>query len=152
MIYGFKNEEIIKCEAWQELEVFFIGVIVITSLVIINEIAIFYVSMKGTVMHSRPRRHMSKLLYIQLALYIPELLWAILGTYWTVAHFSLQCKVTLIIAVCVSVALQWTMLLIVFIGTFVLFDPFGKQQIEYDQESSKEVCEVCDYCIDHFYK
>lgn len=141
MIYGFKNEEIIKCEAWQELEVFFIGVIVITSLVIINEIAIFYVSMKGTVMHSRPRRHMSKLLYIQLALYIPELLWAILGTYWTVAHFSLQCKVTLIIAVCVSVALQWTMLLIVFIGTFVLFDPFGKQQIEYDQESSKEMWE-----------
>ncbi|KAK2571722.1 Diacylglycerol lipase-beta [Acropora cervicornis] len=111
IIYGLENDEIKNCEASRQLEVFFIGVIVISSLVIINEGAILYVSMQGTLIDSRPRRHMPKLLYVQLALYIPELVWAILGTYWTAAHVSFMCQVSLIVAVAVSVALQWSMLM-----------------------------------------
>ena len=149
MIYGFENDEIKYCEAWRQLQVFFIGVIVLTSLVIVNEAAIMYVSMQGTLTDVRPRRHMPKLLYVQLALYLPELLWTILGTYWAVKHISLQCEVGLIIAVCVSVALEWSILLTVFIGTLVLFDPLGKVRKELSeqefsstmQESSKEVCQ-----------
>lgn len=121
---------------------FFSGVIIITSLVIINEGAILYVSMQGTLIDSRPRRHMPKLLYIQLALYVPELVWAILGTYWTAAHVSLMCEVSLIIAVAVSVALQWSMLVIILIGTLILFDSMGKTHADHCQESSKEVGEV----------
>lgn len=148
MIYGFENDEIRSCEAWQQLQVFFIGVIVLTSLVIINEAAIMYVSMQGTLMDVRPRQHMSKLLYVQLVLYLPELLWTILGTYWAVKHISLECEVGLIIAVCVSIALEWSILLTVFIGALVLFDPLGKvrkESSEQDfgltmQESAKQVC------------
>ena len=148
MIYGLENDEIRYCEAWLELQVFFIGVIVLTSLIIVNEVAILYVSMQGTLMDSGPRRHMPKLLYVQLALYLPELLWTILGTYWAVKHFSLECEVSLIIAVCVSIALEWSIVLIVFIGALVLFDPLGKVrkdpfEQEFSstmQESAKEVC------------
>ena len=155
MIYGFENDEIRVCEAWRELQVFFIGVIVLTSLIIINEIAILYVSMQGTLVDSRPRRHMSKLLYFQLTLYVPELLWTILGTYWAVAHFSLECEVSLIIAVCVSVALEWSIVLTVLIGALVLFDPLGKVSKDPSgqefsstmQESTKEVCLVLDYIL-----
>lgn len=149
MIYGFENDEIRSCEAWQQLQVFFIGVIVLTSLVIINEVAIMYVSMQGTLMDVRPRQHMSKLLYVQLVLYLPELLWTILGTYWAVKHISLECEVGLIIAVCVSIALEWSILLTVFIGALVLFDPLGKVRKESSeqefsltmQESAKQVCQ-----------
>ena len=152
MIYGFENGEIKLCEAWLELQVFFIGVIVLTSLVIINEMVILYVSMQGTLTDSRPRRHMPKLLYIQLALYLPELLWTILGTYWAVKHFSLECEVGIIIAVCISVALEWSILLTVFIGALVLFDPLGKVHKDLSdqefssimQESAKEVCFIRD--------
>ena len=147
IIYGFENDEIKLCHAWLELRLFFIGVIVLTSLIILNEIAIIYISMQGTLMDSRPRRHMPIFLYIQLALYLPELLWTILGTYWIVKNSTWNCEVSLIIAVCVSVALEWSILLAVLIGVLVLFDPLGtvhKDQHGREfsatmQESTKEV-------------
>ena len=149
MIYGFENDEIKYCNAWLELRLFFIGVIVLTSLIILNEIAIIYISMQGTLSDARPRHHMPIFLYIQLALYLPELLWTILGTYWAV-NSSSDCEVSLTIAVWVSVALEWSILLAVFIGVLVLFDPlghvdndpFGREFSSTMQESAKEVCFV----------
>lgn len=147
MIYGFENYEIKYCDAWLELRLFFIGVIVLTSLIILNEIAIIYISMQGTLTDTRPRRHMPIFLYIQLVLYLPELLWTILGTYWAV-NSSSNCELSLIIAVWISVALEWSILLAVFIGVLVLFDPlgsvhkdpFGREFSSTMQESTKEVC------------
>ena len=147
MTYGFENDEIRNCDAWLELQLFFIGVIVLTSLVILNEIAIIYISLQGTVTNSRPRRLMPIFLYIQLGLYLPELLWTILGTYWAVKNGS-GCQPSLVIAVCVSVALEWLILLVVFIGVLVLFDPlgtvhkdpFGREFSPAMEESTKEVC------------
>ena len=146
MTYSFENDEIKKCDARLELRLFFIGVIVLTSLVIINEIAIIYISIQGTVMNSRPRQLMPVLLYIQLGLYLPELLWTILGTYWAVKNGS-SCQPSLVIAVYVSVTLEWLILLVVFIGVLVLFDPlgtihkdpFGREFSPVMQESTKEV-------------
>ncbi|XP_078347675.1 diacylglycerol lipase-beta-like isoform X2 [Oculina patagonica] len=148
MIYGLENDEIRYCVARLELRLFFIGVIVLTSLVILNEIAIIYISMQGTLVDSRPRRHMPIFLYIQLALYLPELLWTILGTYWAVNN-SADCELSLIIAVWISVALEWSILLAVFIGVLVLFDPlgsvhkdpFGREFSATMQESTKELWE-----------
>lgn len=148
MTYSFENDEIKKCDARLELRLFFIGVIVLTSLVIINEIAIIYISIQGTVMNSRPRQLMPVLLYIQLGLYLPELLWTILGTYWAVNNGS-SCQPSLVIAVCVSVTLEWLILLVVFIGVLVLFDPlgtihkdpFGREFSPVMQESTKELWE-----------
>lgn len=152
MIFGFENDEIKYCDARLELRLFFVGVIVLTSLVILNEIAIIYISMQGTLTNARPRRHMPILLYIQLALYLPELLWTILGTYWAVNSGS-NCELSLTIAVWISVALEWSILLAVFIGALVLFDPlgsvhkdpFGREFSSTMQESAKEVC-FCLFC------
>lgn len=146
-IYGFESDEIKYCDARLELRLFFIGVIVLTSLVILNEIVIIYISMQGTLVDSRPRRHMPIFLYIQLALYLPELLWTILGTYWAVNNYSVECEPGLVIGVCISVALEWTIVLVVFIGVLVLFDPlgrvhkdpFGREFSATMQESTKEV-------------
>ena len=147
MIYGFENDEIKDCHAWLELRLFFIGVIVMTSLIILNEIAIIYISMQGTLTDARPRHHMPIFLYIQLGLYLPELLWTILGTYWAV-NSSSNCELSLTIAVWISVALEWCILLAVFIGVLVLFDPlghvdkdpFGREFSSTMQQSAKEVC------------
>lgn len=149
MIFGFENDEIKYCDARLELQLFFIGVIVLTSLVILNEVAIIYISMQGTLTDARPRRHMPILLYIQIALYLPELLWTILGTYWAVNSGS-NCELSLTIAVWISVALEWSILLAVFIGALMLFDPlgsvhkdpFGREFSSTMQESAKEVCFV----------
>lgn len=141
-IYGFQIDEIRKCEASLELQAFFIGVIVLTSLIIVNEMAILYVSMQGTLTNASPRRHMPKLLYFQLTLYFPELIWTILGTYWTVKHFSYSCQLGLVVAVCVSVALEWAILLTVLIGSLVLFDPLGKVHSDpFEQEFSSTMQE-----------
>ena len=141
-IYGFQIDEIRKCKASLELQVFFIGVIVLTSLIIVNEMAILYVSVQGTLTNASPRQHMPKLLYFQLTLYFPELIWTILGTYWTVKHFSYSCQLGLVVAVCVSVALEWAILLTVLIGALVLFDPLGKVHSDpFEQEFSSTMQE-----------
>ena len=147
-IYGYFQRDTRKCNASLELELFFIGAITVTSLVIVNEVAIMYVSMLGTVMEARPRRHMPILLYIQVFLYLPEASWTILGTYWVV-NKSVNCELGVTIAVWVSVVLQWSILLAVLIGVMLLFDPLGTLHNHDEEggvgdgmlkESTKKVC------------
>ena len=143
IIYGLYKDDIEKCHAPVELEVFFIGVIVLNVAVILNEIAIMYVSMQGSVPDTNSRRHMPMLMYIQLALYVPEVSWTALGTYWAVSK-SYDCGIGFVVAVCVSVGLQWMIVLAVIIVTLVMFDPLGAlhdvdNPDDGDGESTKQV-------------
>ena len=49
---------------------------------VILDIALMIISSRGSIMNTRPRRHIHVPLYLKLALFLPELLWTVLGTYW----------------------------------------------------------------------
>ena len=148
VIYGSYDDQMRRCNAPVELQAFFVGVIVLNVAVIMNEVAIVYVSMQGTILDTDARKHLPVLLYIQCALYLPEVCWTGLGTFW-VSNKRHDCGIGLVIAVCVSVALQWTIMLLVFIAALVMFDPLGSHHgvdaddgnaASFTRQSTKQVC------------
>ena len=68
-----KHEEIKQCQASKELQAFFIGVLVVYCFIICNECIIVGISMRGSVMNTRPRQRLPLLIYMQLFLYESEL-------------------------------------------------------------------------------
>uniref|UniRef100_H0XGN4 Diacylglycerol lipase-beta n=1 Tax=Otolemur garnettii TaxID=30611 RepID=H0XGN4_OTOGA len=71
---------------------YLISLIILLAVVICTVAAIVCVSMKGTICNPGPRKSMTKLLYIRLALFLPEMLWASLGAAW-IAH-GIRCDKT----------------------------------------------------------
>lgn len=84
--------------------------------------------MQGSVINTRPRRHIPILLYIQLALYVPETCLSILGIYWAF-YDSKGCDDGLTIPVKITVVLQWGIFLTVLAVAIVFFDPLGSSHI-----------------------
>ncbi|XP_031568026.1 sn1-specific diacylglycerol lipase beta-like isoform X2 [Actinia tenebrosa] len=128
IIFGVYHSQIRLCTASFALQSFFIGVIALTFIVILNEIAIIWMSMRGSVINTRPRRHIPILLYIQIALYVPETCLSALGIYWAF-YESKGCEDGLTIPVKITVVLQWCLFLTVLVVVVVFFDPLGSTQI-----------------------
>ena len=126
VIFAVNRRDIKKCQASVELQAFFIGVLVVLCLLIINECMIVCISMRGSVMNTRPRRHLPRFIYMQLFLYIPELAFSILGTYWAFTD-SAKCEVGVALTVKITVIFQWLILLGVFVAALILFDPLGSK-------------------------
>ncbi|KAM9209907.1 diacylglycerol lipase-beta isoform 3-T3 [Dugong dugon] len=77
-----RHREKLDCAGGALLSSYLIVLIVLLAVVICAVSAIVYVSMKGTICNPGPRKSMSKLLYIRLALFLPEVVWASLGAAW----------------------------------------------------------------------
>ena len=110
IIFGIYHKDIKSCHGSSMLEAFFIGVIVVIVVVMMNECLIIWMSMQGTIINTRPRQYSPYLLYIQLLLYVPELCLSGLGTYWAF-HESKGCEKALTIPVQITVVFQWCVLL-----------------------------------------
>ncbi|XP_032242701.1 diacylglycerol lipase-beta isoform X2 [Nematostella vectensis] len=136
-IYGVYHKDLKECHSQIALQTFFIGVIIVACLVMGNEVAIIWTSMQGTIMNTRPRQRIPILLYIQLALYVPEIALSILGIYWAF-HSSTGCELGVVVPVQITVVLQWLILLSVFAAAAMFFDPLGalhKQDRSIEQSS-----------------
>ncbi|XP_058536279.1 diacylglycerol lipase-beta isoform X3 [Ochotona princeps] len=70
------------CAGGGLLSTYLVVLLVLLALVIGSVLAIVWVSMKGTICNPGPRKSMPKLLYIRLALFLPEMVWASLGAAW----------------------------------------------------------------------
>lgn len=137
-IFAVKHEEIKQCQASKELQAFFIGVLVVYCFIICNECIIVGISMRGSVMNTRPRQRLPLLIYMQLFLYVPELGFSILGTYWAFSGSS-KCEFEVALAVKITVILQWLVLLGVFVAALVLFDPLGSRALVAKEEAEGEL-------------
>ncbi|XP_059976588.1 diacylglycerol lipase-beta isoform X2 [Mesoplodon densirostris] len=72
----------LDCPGGVLLSSYLIVLMVLLAVVICTASAIVWVSMKGTICNPGPRKSMSKLLYLRLALFLPEMVWASLGAAW----------------------------------------------------------------------
>uniref|UniRef100_A0A8C5UPP2 Diacylglycerol lipase-beta n=1 Tax=Microcebus murinus TaxID=30608 RepID=A0A8C5UPP2_MICMU len=79
----------LDCAGGALLSSYLIVLIILLAVIICTVLAIVYVSMKGTICNPGPRKSMTKLLYIRLALFLPEMVWASLGAAWIAD--SIQC-------------------------------------------------------------
>ncbi|VDO56995.1 unnamed protein product [Haemonchus placei] len=88
------------------------------------------ISAKGSIMHPHPRRHVATLLYIRLPIFIVEIVLTVFSTISafrpdppdSVCHFSNILKVT--------VSLEWLLIVSVFVGVIVVFNPVNEDNLE----------------------
>ncbi|XP_035694884.1 diacylglycerol lipase-beta-like [Branchiostoma floridae] len=121
-----EHRDLLKCADGNLLAAYLIGVIVQLCLIIVINAWIVHVSMQGTITNYRPRKQMPSLLYVRFALYIPELAWDIIGTYWTFRD-HVGCNRDVVAIVEGAVIFSWIILVITVVGIAVIFDPLGSR-------------------------
>ncbi|KAM7371214.1 hypothetical protein PAMP_010703 [Pampus punctatissimus] len=113
-----------ECDGRDVLHTYLIGLLVVLALIILSLCAIVYVSAQGTIMNPGPRRSIPALVYLRAVLYIPELVWACLGTVW-VSGDAHGCNPATVHAVITAVIASWIILLFTGLGVVFVFDPLG---------------------------
>lgn len=138
------HKDAFDCTGGHLLKAYYIGLLTLLSVSIVMTAVIVYHSMQGTITNLHPRRRMNKLIYVKLAISLPELVWNILGTYWAFGMSS-GCELHVVWTVKGAVLSGWVIAFIVIIGIIVVFDPLGgKKEVANLQgsDSAKRVWEV----------
>nr|XP_045000299.1 diacylglycerol lipase-beta isoform X4 [Jaculus jaculus] len=94
----------LDCAGGVLLSTYLIVLLVLLAVIICIVLAIVCVSMKGTICNPGPRKSMSKLLYIRLALFLPEMVWASLGAAWVAE--GIQCDRTVVNGIIATVVVR----------------------------------------------
>ncbi|XP_044159534.1 diacylglycerol lipase-beta [Bufo gargarizans] len=118
------------CPGGPLLQSYFIVLIAMLGAIICSVSAIVYVSMQGTIANPGPRKCMPKLVYIRLALYLPEFAWAIMGAIW-VSDNGVHCEKTVVNVILLTVIASWIIMLFTTIAVFIVFDPLGRKKALY---------------------
>lgn len=72
---------------------------------------------------------MSKLLYIRLALFLPEMVWASLGAAWVAD--GVQCDRTVVNGIIATVIVSWIIIAATVVTIIIVFDPLGGKMAPY---------------------
>ncbi|XP_056017881.1 diacylglycerol lipase-beta-like isoform X2 [Ostrea edulis] len=129
IVYSVHSDAIFHCVDGSLLQTYYIGVIVLLCVTILICASIVYVSMQGTMMRAKPRKKLAKLLYIKLVITIPEIVWNILGTYWSFLRSS-NCQEFVVKTIQGAVITGWILGVLVIIGIAIVFDPLGKTHVK----------------------
>lgn len=135
IVYSVHSDAIFDCKDGRLLKAYYIGVLVLLSVTALLCASIVYVSMQGTIMITSPRKKLSKLLYLKIIITLPELVWNILGTYWSFLQSS-NCQEFVVRTVQGAVITGWVLGVIVMIGIAIVFDPLGKVHKKHDSSCS----------------
>ncbi|XP_064152086.1 diacylglycerol lipase-beta isoform X2 [Loxodonta africana] len=123
------HREKLDCAGGALLSSYLIVLIVLLAVIICAVSAIVYVSMKGTICNPGPRKSMSKLLYIRLALFLPEVVWASLGAAWIAD--GVKCDKTVVNGVIAAVVVSWIIIASTVVTIIIVFDPLGGKMAPY---------------------
>uniref|UniRef100_A0A8C7LI22 Diacylglycerol lipase-beta n=1 Tax=Oncorhynchus kisutch TaxID=8019 RepID=A0A8C7LI22_ONCKI len=105
--------------------ILFLPLLVIYSVFTLSISLMVFVS-PGTITNPGPRRSIPVLVYVRAMLYVPELIWAILGAIW-VSDDSRGCEPAEVGAVIAAVVASWILLLSTGVGVLFVFDPLGSR-------------------------
>ncbi|XP_059752226.1 diacylglycerol lipase-beta isoform X1 [Balaenoptera ricei] len=119
----------LDCPGGVLLSSYLIVLIILLAVIIGTVSAIVCVSMKGTICNPGPRKSMSKLLYVRLALFLPEMVWASLGAAWI--EDGVQCDRTVGNGIIATVAVSWITVASTAVIIVIVFDPLGAKMAPY---------------------
>ncbi|XP_044534920.1 diacylglycerol lipase-beta [Gracilinanus agilis] len=105
LILYLKQKGKLNCVGGALLNSYLIVLIILLAVIICVISAVVYVSMKGTICNPGPRKSMPKLIYIRLALFLPEMVWASLGVAW-IADSGVHCDKTVVNAIIATVIVR----------------------------------------------
>ncbi|XP_064620702.1 diacylglycerol lipase-beta-like isoform X3 [Lineus longissimus] len=148
------HKESFSCEKGLYLQVFYIGLIVITCLSILINKWIVYTSTRGTIANVEPRKWLPKILYLKLALGVfVELAWILLGTYFAFGDTSM-CDNQVVLTMKIAVVTEWFVAVVAIVGIIIIFDPLGKRDLsetERDFQNAAKIwenrCKIICCCV-----
>ncbi|XP_036167949.1 diacylglycerol lipase-beta isoform X1 [Myotis myotis] len=108
---------------------YMVVLLVLLAVIVCTMLAIVCVSMRGTICNPGPRKSMSTLLYIRLALFLPEIVWASLGAMWVAE--GTQCDKVVVSAIIATVVVSWVIIGFTVVIIMVVFDPLGGKVARY---------------------
>jgi hypothetical protein len=79
ILYTIHNQKF-ECVDFNLLKVYFIGFLCTLISIITIQAVILYISMRGTISDSEPRRAITKFIYVRIVLMIFEVVWSSIGT------------------------------------------------------------------------
>uniref|UniRef100_A0A8C7UN55 Diacylglycerol lipase-beta n=1 Tax=Oncorhynchus mykiss TaxID=8022 RepID=A0A8C7UN55_ONCMY len=113
LVFPGSFELFFDCSGGRVLHSYLVVLLILLAFIILSLCAIVYVSAQGTITNPGPRRSIPVLVYVRAMLYVPELIWAILGAIWVWVgrtHFFPSI---------------WILLLSTGVGVLFVFDPLG---------------------------
>ncbi|KAM6115418.1 diacylglycerol lipase-alpha [Pterocles gutturalis] len=92
----------------------------------IAEMAIIWLSMRGSILYTEPRDSMQYVLYVRLAILVIEFVYAIVGIVWLTQYYASCNDVTAKSVTLGMVVCNWVVILSVCITVLCVFDPTGR--------------------------
>lgn len=143
IVYDLHKESFGKCQGGNYLKTYCIGIFVLMCVCLLITCVIVFISSRGSIMNPSPRRRLVKILYVRFVLAFLEILWNILGTYWTFGTETF-CEHSVEIAVKITVIVFWILAVSVFVAFLIVFGVLGgrkkhKHEGLYSRESGASV-------------
>nr|XP_056722302.1 diacylglycerol lipase-beta [Euleptes europaea] len=123
VLYAMHKSQL-DCPGGRLLHSYLLVLLILLAVIISALLSIVYISMQGTISNPGPRKSLPKLLYLRLALFLPELIWAIVGAIWVSDH-RISCDRTVINAIFGTVIASWIIVVFTVVAVVVVFDPLG---------------------------
>nr|XP_033784399.1 sn1-specific diacylglycerol lipase alpha isoform X2 [Geotrypetes seraphini] len=92
----------------------------------IAEVAIIWLSMRGSILYTEPRDSMQYVLYVRLAILAIEFVYAIVGIVWLAQYYTACSDTTAKNVTLGMVVCNWVVILSVCITVLCVFDPTGR--------------------------
>uniref|UniRef100_A0A8B9FDU7 Diacylglycerol lipase-alpha n=1 Tax=Amazona collaria TaxID=241587 RepID=A0A8B9FDU7_9PSIT len=92
----------------------------------IAEVAIIWLSMRGSILYTEPRDSMQYVLYVRLAILLIEFVYAIVGIVWLTQYYTSCNDITAKSVTLGMVVCNWVVILSVCITVLCVFDPTGR--------------------------
>ncbi|KFQ83071.1 Sn1-specific diacylglycerol lipase alpha, partial [Phaethon lepturus] len=92
----------------------------------IAEVAIIWLSMRGSILYTEPRDSMQYVLYVRLAILVIEFVYAIVGIVWLMQYYTSCNDITAKSVTLGMVVCNWVVILSVCITVLCVFDPTGR--------------------------
>ena len=152
MVYYLEYHVHFKCDDAYMLNIYYIGFLCLMVGVLLVQLGIVITSSRGTITNIRPRRHMTKFLYLRTLLVLIEVIWSIYGSIWLAKISWSSCSKIIYFSVLANILFCFFALAFLIILLFIVFDPIShlpetdvttKQTVLYDH-IKKLLC--CCYC------
>ncbi|GFR34166.1 sn1-specific diacylglycerol lipase beta [Trichonephila clavata] len=116
----------LRCPGERLLQTYLIFSLAGLGFILLLDALIAWISSRGTITQTRPRRHLCKILYLRLLVMIMEAVWNGIGTKWAFTAEDHHCEpLEVILLVQIIAACSWILLGIMIFGIILVFDPVG---------------------------
>ena len=127
MFCSYQDDMQEECPNAVYLNVYFIGLLCFLVVTAVLAAVIGFLSNKGTIADSGPRKHLTKVLYARIIIAVPEVTWNALGTYWTFKSCK-DCHKKIVNLAKGTVLAGWVVFVVAIITFILVFNLYNSKK------------------------